>query len=123
MGKKSIMMYDGKVWGYEVSEYGLKKGYLDYYTLGKMVGDAIHNDIIRAETMDDYWEIVNGEFDNEITQEYIISENGYNVLKDYTDELVLYNERLDIYIWAVDHIGTSWKYVLTDIELIEEEDL
>ena len=28
------------------------------------------------------------------------------------------NEKLDIYIWAVTHFGTSWDYVLTDIKLI-----
>ena len=35
----------------------------------------------------------------------IISENGYRMLKEYTDELVFYNEYLDIYIWAIDHWG------------------
>lgn len=116
----SISMYSGKVWGYEVSEYGKEHDRLDYQTLSKMVGDCIHNDTIRNETYGDEWELLTGEYDNDPIQDFIISKRGYDILKEYTDELVFYNERLDIYIWAVDHIGTSWSYVLTDVELIEE---
>ncbi len=121
MGKNSISMYNGKVWGYEVSEYGLKKGRLDYQTLRQMIGACILNNTIREATMTD-WEMVSGTFDNAIMSDYIISKYGYEVLKEYTDELVFYNENLDVYVWAVDHYGTSWNYVLTDIKL-EEEDL
>jgi hypothetical protein len=42
-------------------------------------------------------------------------------LEEYADELVFYNERLDLYIWAVTHYGTAWSHVLTDIELYEED--
>lgn len=52
----------------------------------------------------------------EIFQYYIISDNGANILKDYTDEIVYYCETLDVYIWGVTHYGTSWDYVLTDIK-------
>lgn len=118
----SISMYNGKVWGYEVSNYGKENGRLDYKTLSEMIGPCIQNDIIRGATMMD-WEMVSGTFENDIMQEYIISEYGYKILEEYTDEVVFYNETLDVYIWAVDHIGTSWSYVLTNIELIEEEDI
>lgn len=37
------------------------------------------------------------------------------------DEYVIYNEKLDIYVWAITHFGTSWDYVLTDIKLVKEE--
>lgn len=53
----------------------------------------------------------------EIFQYYIISDNGAEILKDYTDEIVFYNEALDMYVWGVTHWGTSWDYVLTDIKL------
>ena len=53
----------------------------------------------------------------EIFQYYIISDNGAEILKDYTDEIVFYNETLDMYVWGVTHWGTSWDYVLTDIKL------
>jgi len=57
----------------------------------------------------------------EIYQYFIISDNGAEILKDYTNEIVYYIPSLDIYIWGVTHWGTSWDYVLTDIK-IEVED-
>ena len=53
----------------------------------------------------------------EIFQYFIISDNGAEILKDYTNEIVFYNETLDMYVWGVTHCGTSWDYVLTDIRL------
>ena len=53
----------------------------------------------------------------EIFQYFIISDNGAEILKDYTDEIVFYNEALDMYVWGVTHWGTIWDYVLTDIRL------
>lgn len=57
------------------------------------------------------------ETEPEIFQYFIISEQGANILKEWTDEIVYYNETLDIYVWGVTHWGTSWNYVLTDIQL------
>ena len=34
--------------------------------------------------------------------------------------VVYYNSNLDLYILGVDHLGTSWDYVLTDIEPTED---
>lgn len=119
MEKNRIEMYDGKVWGYEVSKFGRDAGYLDYATLANMIGACIRNNTIREETMMD-WEIVSGEFKRVIMQDYIISEMGATILSELTDELVFYNETLDVYIWAIDHYGTGWDYVLTDVELINE---
>ena len=116
--EKSITLYDGKAYGHEVSKYGLENGYLDYLTLSKIVGDCILNNTIRAETIED-WEIVAGEFKEMIFQDYIISENGYALLSELTDEIVFYNEKLDLYIWGITHFGTSWDYVLTDIKLVK----
>ena len=113
----SIEVYGDKVYRVKVSEYGLENGYLDYQTLAQIVGDCVLNNTVRAETLED-WELVNGAFDQEAYQDYIISENGYKFLVDYTDEPVFYNERLDIYVWGITHFGTVWSHVLTDIELI-----
>lgn len=66
------------------------------------------------------WEIVNGEFDDMVMSDYIISERGYKFLSAYTDELVFYNDNLDVYIWAVTRWGTSWDYELTDIKLLQK---
>lgn len=119
MKTNEMRLYENKVYGFKVSDYGLENGYLDYYTLSKIVGDCILNNTLRAETYDDYWEIVNGEdFEGEIYQDYIISEHGFRFLEEYTDEIVFYNERLDVYIWGITHFGTSWDYVLTDVRLV-----
>lgn len=53
----------------------------------------------------------------EIFQYYIISDNGAEIIKQYTDDPLFYNEELDMYVWGVTHWGTSWDYVLTDIKL------
>ena len=53
----------------------------------------------------------------DIYQYFIISDNGAQILKDYTNEIVFYNDVLDMYVWGVTHWGTSWDYVLTDIKL------
>lgn len=119
MEKNTIKLYGNKAYGVEVSRYGLENGYLDYRTLSKIVGACILNNIVRDRTMLD-WEIVAGEFDDVVFQDYIIAESGYKFLAEYTDELVFYNENLDMYIWAVTLFGTSWDYVLTNIKLVSE---
>jgi len=57
----------------------------------------------------------------EIFQYYIISDDGADILKRETNEIVYYNDELDMYVWGVTHWGTSWDYVLTDIPLQERE--
>lgn len=51
----------------------------------------------------------------EVFQWFIISDNGAEILKEWTEEIVFYNAELDMYVWGVTHYGTSWDYVLTDI--------
>ena len=51
----------------------------------------------------------------EVYQWFIISDNGAELLQDYTDEVLYYSDSLDCYVWGVCHWGTSWDYVLTDI--------
>ena len=58
----------------------------------------------------------------EIYQYYIIDDDLANRLINYTDEIVYYNNRLDIYVLGVSHYGTSWGYVLTDFKLIKDEE-
>ena len=50
----------------------------------------------------------------EIFQYYIVSDSGARLLEEI-NEIVFYNEELDMYVWGVTHWGTSWDYVLTDI--------
>ena len=121
--EKEIRMYDNKVYGFKVSEYGLENGYLDYYTLSKIVGDCILNNSIVPFIGVYEWELVNGCEENdegwyEVYQYYIITDAGYRFLEEHTDEIVYYHEELDMYVWGITHFGTSWDYVLTDIKLV-----
>ena len=59
--------------------------------------------------------------ENEIFQYFIVSDNAIDLLKE-AGELVLYSEALDCYVWGVDHWGTAWDYVLTNIKLKEIEE-
>ena len=52
----------------------------------------------------------------EVFQYFIIDGNGYDILSHWTDELVWYNEALNMYVWGVTHYGTAWNYVLTEIK-------
>lgn len=121
--ERSITLYDGKAYGHKVSEYGLENGYLDYLTLSKIVGDRVLNNYIVEETGYENWQLESGEEENEdgylydIYQYYIITAGGARFLEEYTDEIVYYNEDLDMYLWCITHFGTSWDYVLTDIKL------
>lgn len=129
--EKQMEMYKGKIWGHEVSEYAKEHGFLDYGTLAKMVGDMILcNDIVKMfygigeigefyiENGTDYNE--EEDYYEDIYQYYIISSHGAEILERYTDEIVYYNEELDMYVWGVTHFGTGWDYVLTDIKLVEK---
>lgn len=55
------------------------------------------------------------DYTDDIYQYYIVSDNGAEILKEI-NEIVFYNEELDMYVWGVTHYGTAWSYVLTDIK-------
>lgn len=50
----------------------------------------------------------------EVFQWYIVSDNAVNIL-EMNNEIVFYNEDLDMYLWGVTHYGTAWSHVLTNI--------
>ena len=54
--------------------------------------------------------------EKEIFQWYIVSDHGAEILKEI-NETVYYHSELDMYLWGVDHYGTAWSHVLTDITL------
>lgn len=113
-------------YGADISDYGKKNGYVDYGALSHAVGDMIlNNNVINYGGE---WELENGtEYDEEndyyydIYQYYIITGQGADILKEWTDEIVYYNYDLNMYLWGVTHFGTAWTYVLTDIKLVEQE--
>lgn len=54
--------------------------------------------------------------DQEVFQWFIVDDWGARLLQDI-NEIVYYNEKLDMYLWGVQHYGTSWDYVLTNIKI------
>lgn len=54
--------------------------------------------------------------DQEVFQWYIVDDGGAKLLQDI-NQIVYYNETLNMYLWGVTHYGTSWDYVLTNIKI------
>jgi hypothetical protein len=116
-------------YGQEISEYGIEHNRVDYRTLSKCFDMVLNNNIINSGDCYEEWQIVNGcdyieEEDEyiEVFQYYIISEEGAEILKHYTNEIVYYNSKFDMYLWGVTHWGTAWGHVLTDIKINKNED-
>lgn len=120
--------------GNKASDYAIENGYLDYATFSKAFDAVLNNDIIAKTQEIGYWEQENGLINNyetieelreeeensigqEIYQYYIVSNKGAEIIKQYTNDPLFYNEELDMYVWGVTHWGTSWNYVLTDVKL------
>lgn len=59
---------------------------------------------------------------DDIYQYYIISSYDAERLSDYTNELVIYNNDLDLYLLCVKHFGTAWRGVPANWKEIEEEE-
>lgn len=113
-----VLCINGKVFGsYEVSDYGLGNKRMDYGCLADIVGGTLCSSELADLLLQDY-EIYNGdEYNTDIYQWIHIGVRGADFLNEYTNELVLYNYEYDSYLWGINHFGTSWDYVLTDIEL------
>lgn len=113
---------------------------VSYRELARRVGDIILNNQLRSATSSEFgdWELVNGadsscyiheykeeclkeyhkcEYESTDTyQDYIITDSGADYLKRNTNEIIRYNEKLDVYLWGITHYGTSWDSVHTTIK-------
>lgn len=56
-------------------------------------------------------------YNQDIFQYFIVSDQGAEMIKQYTEDPLFYNETLDMYVWGITHLGTAWSYVLTDVKL------
>lgn len=77
----------------------------------------INSDIEKQlEELEEQIEELKEEEENEpdVFQFYIVDDIRF---LEMNNEIVFYNEELDIYIWSVTHYGTSWDHVLTDIKI------
>lgn len=82
-------------------------------------GDYVEPEIISGSD----WDEESEEY-REIYQYYIIGGTEYDIqaLKRL-NELVYYIEPLDLYIWGVDHWGTSWDIVSTGYYIQDTQDI
>lgn len=132
--ESKLSVYGEYFYGNKISEYGLRNGFVDYATLAKAFDAVLNNDIICKTEGLGYWEQVSG-FDSEddededyyysldcVYQLYIVSESGAKILQD-ANQIVYYNDELNMYVWGVTHFGTSWDYVLTDIPCNTHKDI
>jgi len=78
------------------------------------IDELLYNNIVSGSVYDEEDDTY-----KEIYQYYIIdaSDDDIKYINNwYKDELIIsYSEKLENYILLVDHFGTSWDYVLTDI--------
>lgn len=118
-----LSVYGEYFYGNKISEYGLRNGFVDYATLAKSFDAVLNNDIMNKTWDLGYWEQISGFVESEDDEEdyypdvfqwYIVSSSGAEILQN-ANEIVYYNDTLDIYLWGITHYGTSWDYVLTDI--------
>lgn len=82
-----------------------------------LMDDSIEETQARIDEIEEDLNSLYYTYYQDIYQYFIISSNGAEILKEWTDEIVFYNEELDMYVWGVTHFGTGWDYVLTDIKI------
>lgn len=78
-------------------------------------GSEDYKDI--QEQIEDLEEEQEQSYDQDIFQYFIVSDQGAEMIKQYTDDPLFYNETLDMYVWGITHYGTAWSHVLTDVKL------
>lgn len=68
-------------------------------------------------TEDEFYELEDKgayEVENEIYQYYLIDCMSAQSLIHHTDNIIMYSDKLDLYVLGVTHCGTSWSYVAED---------
>lgn len=82
-------------------------------------GEELTEEEREAYFSGDYEGEVSEEYD-EIYQYFIITGGGAEYLKRFTDDLVMYSEKLDMYLWCITFWGTPWSGVDRDVRTYEE---
>lgn len=107
----------------DLNEEEIKTGRISY----KRLVDRFCNNRVLCNNIngldDSIWDnVIMGNVDDDIFQYYLVdmSEWDLEYAKEFEGELILsYSNMLDLYILMVDHWGTSWDYVMTEIEWTE----
>ena len=106
----------------KMGAYELEKGFASYKTIiERFVGDIVLcNNIVNID--ESIFENVRGELgeDVEIFQYYLCNIGQWEVEQlEKMGIITSYSDVLDCDVLLVDHFGTSWDYVLTDVKLFD----
>jgi hypothetical protein len=110
-----------------LNEEELRSGKVSY----KRIVDKYIDDLVLCNKISkvDYsiWENIKTPIDEdeEIYQYFLCDLNSYDVdsLEELGNPLILsYSDKLECDVLMVDHLGTSWAYVMTDVEWTENFD-
>ena len=130
----AVMSNDIMTKTYDIGYWEQESGFLDFSEEIEELKEEIEKleDLITTESTTEEDETTTAKIDEinakieeleeeqdyqpEVYQWYIVSDNGAEILKE-AGEIVFYNDELDMYLWGVTHCGTSWDYVLTNIPL------
>ena len=131
MKEKKIKMYVNLE---DLNEYEREHNRISYRRLVDRISNGeiwLFNNAPKLANYDFEFE-VNDEYDEEtgeytdIYQYYLIAINNYMLEKlkelNIKDVIIAYSETLEEDVLLVDHFGTSWDYVLTDIEPTDNYD-
>ena len=110
----------------DLNEYEREHNKISYRRLIERIGDIwLFNKAYELSNYDfemvlgDIYDEENDEY-TEIYQYYLININPYTLellqKANCKDLIIAWSETLEEYILCVDHFGTGWDYVLTDIE-------
>jgi len=105
----------------KMGDYEKEKGKASYRTIVEyFVRDIVLcNNIIDVDPS--VFNNVEFDIDTEIFQWYLCEVSDYNKKKAQECGLLFsYSNLLDLDVLCVDHYGTSWDYVLTDCDLVDE---
>lgn len=109
------------------SDYLSYKDMIDWYTDNCKMSMILNNELINHEV--EFWYCESGnDYDEEndycydVYQWYILNDGDAKRLKENTNEIIYYNDKLDIYLLGVTHLGTSWDYVESDFKKIHEDE-
>ncbi len=124
--KKYLFLREEELDGKKDGDYLSYRQLIEHYINNGLI---LNNDIMKETFEIGYWEIWNGEDYNEeedyykdIYQYYIIDECDADRLADDTNELIYYNEKLNLYLLGVTHFGTPWNGVPTDYIITTDYD-
>ena len=110
----------------DLNEEEKRRGKISYRRLIERIGDVWLFNKAPELSNYDFEFVLNSDYNEEedeyidIYQHYLININDYTLKllqeKNCTDLIIAWSETLEEYVLFVDHFGTSWDYVMTDIE-------